>query len=141
MVAATEAFPYELLEIEGNQQSHYRATKTISEKRKQRAKRVKIVMAKLKEVIAECEGQDRKLEQANIEKSVEMGEELLVDVKDKTGVVLSQIDILRQIMYGELRSHKEEAKVEENLDVMIENEHDERDALVTEIRDIIQVIK
>ena len=52
IVAANEAFPYDLLEIQGNQQSHYRATKTITEKRRQRAKRANIVMTKLREVIA-----------------------------------------------------------------------------------------
>ena len=90
-----EAFPYELLATPGNQQSHYTCMKTISEKRKQRAKRVNTVMKKLKDMVEECEAQDRKLEQASIKNSVEMGEELLADVKEKTGAVLNQIDILR----------------------------------------------
>ena len=63
MVAATEAFPYELLAEPGNQQSHYTCTKTIAEKRKQRAKRINTVMKKLKDMIEECGAQDGKLKQ------------------------------------------------------------------------------
>ena len=138
MTGAAEAFPYELLAIEANQQQDYSAAKTITEKRRQRARRATKVIEKLKEVISDSEGEDGKLDQVVIDKSVEMGEEVIADIKDKTVTVLSQIDILKQIVYGELRTHKDEAKVDENLDVMIESEHEERNKLVGEIRDILK---
>ena len=90
MIAATEAFPYELLAEPVNQQTRYTCMKTIAEKRKQRAKRINTVMKKLKNMIEECDAQDGKLEQVNIENSVEMGEALLEDVKEKAGVCAEQ---------------------------------------------------
>ena len=141
MTGADEAFPYEMLTIEANQQKHYSAAKTITEKRRQRGRRAVKVMEKLSEVISDSDREEGKLDQAVIDKSIEMAEEVIADIKDKTGTVLSQIDVLKQIVYGELRKHKEEAKVDENLDVMIESEHEERDRLVGEIRDIMKTSK
>ena len=44
MTGAEEAFPCELLTIEANQQQHYSLAKTITEKRRQRARRaVKVI--------------------------------------------------------------------------------------------------
>ena len=71
MTGADEAFPYELLTLEANQQKHYSATKTITEKRRQRARRAVKVMEKLSEVITDSDREEGKLDQAVIDKSNE----------------------------------------------------------------------